>query len=94
LGQPLDELQRDLVIWESYNWSLSITREEIASFKNATELVKSFGQVAGSDETFDVYRLKWHCRCSRNSRRDRGCCYWRLFGDSLRKLREEPGERR
>ena len=58
MGQPLDELQKDSVIWESYNWSLSITREEIASFKNATELVKSFGPVAGSDETFDVYRLK------------------------------------
>jgi hypothetical protein len=37
---------------------LSLTPEDISAFQSATSLVKRFGPVAGSDETFDAYVLK------------------------------------
>ncbi|MBN9981974.1 hypothetical protein HFO68_15620 [Rhizobium laguerreae] len=58
LSQRLDRITAPVSLRESYVWRLSLTPEEISAFQSATELVKSFGAVAGSDETYDAYVLK------------------------------------
>ncbi|MGO7211007.1 hypothetical protein ACCS75_07875 [Rhizobium ruizarguesonis] len=58
LSQRLDQVTAPVSLRESYVWRLSLTPEDISAFQSATSLVKRFGTVAGSDETFDVYVLK------------------------------------
>ncbi|MGO7423338.1 hypothetical protein ACCT09_26655, partial [Rhizobium ruizarguesonis] len=58
LSQRLDQITAPVSLRESYVWRLSLTPEDISAFQSATSLVKRFGTVAGSDETFDVYVLK------------------------------------
>ncbi|ANL22678.1 MULTISPECIES: hypothetical protein [Rhizobium] len=58
LSQRLDRITAPVALRESYNWLLSLTPENISAFRSETTLVKRFGPVAGSDETFDVYLLK------------------------------------
>ena len=58
LSQRLDRIAAPVSLHESYSWQLSLTPEEIFAFLSSTTLVKRFGSVAGSDETFDAYLLK------------------------------------
>ncbi|PDT05589.1 hypothetical protein CO666_02995 [Rhizobium chutanense] len=58
LSQRLDQINAPVSLRESYVWRLSLTPEEIAAFLSAADLVKRFGPVAGSDETYDAYLLK------------------------------------
>jgi hypothetical protein len=58
LSQRLDAIAAPVVVPESYNWHLTITAAGLAEFREATELLKRFGPVTGSDETFDAYLLK------------------------------------
>ncbi|MBY3379585.1 hypothetical protein [Rhizobium laguerreae] len=58
LSQRLDQITAPVSLRESYVWRLSLTPEDISAFQSATSLVKRFGPVAGSDETFDAYVLK------------------------------------
>jgi hypothetical protein len=58
LERRLDDVQTNDVIKEGYDWTLSLSPEDVATFKDATEMIRSFGPVVGSDETFDAYRLK------------------------------------
>ena len=58
LSQRLDRIAAPVTVHESYVWQLSLTPEDISAFRNATNLVKRFGAVIGSNETFDVYLLK------------------------------------
>ncbi|MBY3274476.1 hypothetical protein [Rhizobium laguerreae] len=58
LSQRLDRITAPVSLRESYVWRLSLTPEDISAFQIATSLVKRFGPVAGSDETFDAYVLK------------------------------------
>ncbi|MBB2831429.1 UNVERIFIED_ORG: pimeloyl-ACP methyl ester carboxylesterase [Rhizobium esperanzae] len=57
LSQRLDQIAGPVSLPESYNWLLSLTPEEISAFRSETTLLKRFGPVAGSDETFDAYLL-------------------------------------
>ncbi|TAV49619.1 hypothetical protein ELI30_15530 [Rhizobium leguminosarum] len=58
LSQRLDQITAPVSLRESYVWRLSLTPEDISAFQSATSLVKRFGPVVGSDETFDAYVLK------------------------------------
>ncbi|WP_064694799.1 hypothetical protein [Rhizobium aegyptiacum] len=58
LSQRLDRIAAPVSLHESYNWLLSLTPKDISAFRSETTLVKRFGPVAGSDETFDAYLLK------------------------------------
>lgn len=58
LSQRLDQINAPVSLRESYVWRLSLTPDEIAAFLSATDLVKRFGPVVGSDETYDVYVMK------------------------------------
>lgn len=58
LSQRLDRIAAPVSLRESYSWLLSLTPEEISAFRSETTLVRRFGPVAGSDETFDAYLLK------------------------------------
>ncbi|NKL24258.1 hypothetical protein [Rhizobium leguminosarum] len=58
LSQRLDQIAAPVSLRESYVWRLSLTPEDISAFQSATSLVKRFGPVGGSDETFDAYVLK------------------------------------
>ncbi|MFK0162475.1 hypothetical protein [Rhizobium sp. NPDC090279] len=58
LSQRLDLIAAPVAMSEGYNWQLTITAAEITEFRDATELIRRFGAVAGSDETFDAYLLK------------------------------------
>ncbi|MBB4196080.1 hypothetical protein GGE45_006235 [Rhizobium aethiopicum] len=58
LSQRLDRIAAPVSLRESYNWLLSLMPEDISAFRSETTLVKRFGPVAGSDETFDAYLLK------------------------------------
>ncbi|ARO30909.1 hypothetical protein NXC14_CH02993 [Rhizobium sp. NXC14] len=58
LSQRLDRIAAPVSLRESYNWLMSLTPEDISAFRSETTLVKRFGPVAGSDETFDAYLLK------------------------------------
>ncbi|MBX4955680.1 hypothetical protein [Rhizobium lentis] len=58
LSQRLERIGGPVSLHESYNWLLSLTPEDISAFLSETTLIKRFGPVAGSDETFDAYLLK------------------------------------
>ncbi|WP_434732797.1 hypothetical protein NL154_13210 [Rhizobium sp. YTUHZ044] len=58
LSQRLDRIAAPVSLRESYSWLLSLTPEDISALRSEMTLVKRFGPVAGSDETFDAYLLK------------------------------------
>ncbi|MGO4481043.1 hypothetical protein EFD55_05540 [Rhizobium pisi] len=58
LSQRLDQVSAPVSVRESYVWRLSLTPDDIAAFQSGTNLVRRFGPVAGSDETYDVYVVK------------------------------------
>jgi len=57
LSARLDPAAAPKVVKEGYDWELTTSPQSITEFLSSVELVKSFGPVSTSDETFDMYLL-------------------------------------